>query len=203
MLQRKPPASVTATASAPRAVADSTSSLSDVFGSQQQTSSLSLLGRVTNVRESAQCTGPPSAFFWPPRKTTASTIIHPSPDLEATSVGKEPPPISSPATAPSAKHYDDGNYAIANNQDLGGSTSNTGDTQNGSSAQPLLIPEPTVAKAKKHPVETRESESGRKAPPNEKEHAETPPETATLERPGLSGRQRRNKVMKGIETDEV
>jgi len=56
-----------------------------------QSRSLSLLGRVTHVEESTSSPpGTTSAFFWPPQKSTATTLVHPAPRLEVSN-GSHPP----------------------------------------------------------------------------------------------------------------
>jgi hypothetical protein len=60
-----------------------------------QSSTMSLLGRVTNVRETPARVPPgtTSAFFWPPQTTTRSPIIHSSPGMESTSISEDTPSI--------------------------------------------------------------------------------------------------------------
>jgi hypothetical protein len=60
-----------------------------------QASTISLLGRVTNVGD-VQTSPPPgttSAFFWPPRTTTRSTVAHSSPGMGSNSFSEDSLPM--------------------------------------------------------------------------------------------------------------
>lgn len=88
----KPPPVAVSVAKTPSM--DATPVQTDSFASQRP-SSMSLLGRVTNIGGSSgqQSVATTSAFFWPPRSAGKSTLIHPSPGLDAASSSSSPPPV--------------------------------------------------------------------------------------------------------------
>lgn len=202
-------------ASAPPSTAPATSAKalpaqSDPFA-LQQSSSMSLLGRVTNVGETPAnlLPGTTSAFFWPPR--TTSTLIHPSPGAEPVPVAKDPPPIEGSNTSvPPRNEEQTESVAKNSSSNVLSSEPVSKAEEKESGTQPRLIPEPSSTKAMDSETLGATSTTGREASiplesPLRKEGNDKDGEFETLsfdksKIPKFLGEQ---KVSKGIETEEV
>lgn len=169
---------------------------SDPFASQQP-SSMSLLGRVTNVGDTSANPSPgtTSAFFWPPRSSTTSTLIHPSPGLEASSIPKSPPPMQSSQTAATLGKEKETDSTV---NTAPSDPTSLSPSERQSSTQPRLVPEPSAVKSTGKDSNDRESSSMTQEPAARDGELETTSfETTKL--PKVF----EDKVTKGIETEEV
>jgi hypothetical protein len=179
----------------------------DVFAPPQKSGTLSLLGRVTNIDENlTQQNATPSAFFWPPRqKTTVSTLIHPSPRLQA-STDSNPRKkeelaqvTKSAATTNQVKKVE--NSSSPERTDKRHSEDQT--EKQSFDTHPPLIPEstPVVKEDNATPASVTEIHDSGDESKMTRDNAGL--EGRTYEKPKLSNAPLSNKVTKGIETEEV
>ncbi|KAG7350474.1 HSF-type DNA-binding protein [Nitzschia inconspicua] len=182
-----PPMQSEASTSAPETPPVSTipKPLLDSFASQQSPS-VSLLGRVTNIGGGTKSTSTQvtSAFFWPPRTTTTSTLIHPSPGLDAASIPKSPSPMDSSSVSVTTGNK----KGTTSDAFFGTSNARSTDTaKEGPGTQPRLIPEASTAKATSKEASDMKGEF----------------ETTNFEKSKMPKIIGEDMVTKGIETEEV
>ena len=180
----------------------------DVFAPPHQSGTLSLLGRVTNIDENlSQQNATPSAFFWPPRqKGAASTLIHPSPRLQASTDSnpqkKEEHPQVTKSTASTNQVNEGENNSPDEKTDKRTSEDQT--EKQSLDTHPPLIPESTPIMKEDNttpdPV-TEDHDSGDESK-MARQSRDTGLEGKTYEKSKLSNVPLGNKVTKGIETEE-